>query len=126
MNRPNYERLASSIDAFNTCVKHKNEFGKDLHESNIDVIMKSAPSGSGIDLGTRFDWDNSNRDLLILNADFHHMDEQGGYDGWTEHTIRVRASLLFGIEIRVTGINKNNIKEYLHNVYYEWLKEETE
>lgn len=126
MKTPNYVRLASSIDAFNRCVKIANEYGKELHESNIEVIMKGAPSGSGIDLGTQFNWEKSTKDLLVFKVSFHHMDEHGGYCGWTEHDIRVKPSLAFGIEIKITGRDFNQIKDYLHDVYHIWLKEETE
>jgi hypothetical protein len=41
------------------------------------------------------------------------MDEHGCYDGWTHHKVIVKASLWAGIDIRVTGRDRNQIKEYI-------------
>jgi hypothetical protein len=49
------------------------------------------------------------------------MTEGGMYDGWTEHTVVVTPSLAFGINIRITGRNRNDIKDYLHDVFHEAL-----
>ena len=82
--------------------------------SEIEECVKSYfPSGSGFDSGTDFLSDISTPERLCFQADFHHMDENGYYDGWTEHTVIVRPSLSFGFNIRVSGRNRNNIKEYI-------------
>jgi hypothetical protein len=74
------------------------------------------PSGSGIDSGSAIDLDRSTGARIVIGADYHHMDGGGSYDGWTEHTIIVTPAF-DGIEIHVTGRNRNDIKEYLAEVY---------
>lgn len=81
------------------------------------------PSGSGIDAGTTIDLAASTPDRIVLTMSFHHMNDGGFYDGWTDHTIVVRPSLAFGVDLRVTGRNRNEIKDYLHDVYALALRE---
>lgn len=90
-------------------------------------IRNQAPSGSGIDNGTKINWSKSrfsSRDeRIVLDCSFHHMDEHGYYDGWTYHEIWIRPSLISGICIDVKGINKNEIKDFLGDLFYHWLNE---
>jgi hypothetical protein len=51
------------------------------------------------------------------------MDKTGMYDGWTNHSLIVKPSF-DGLNIRVTGRNKNYIKEYLADLFYEALTQE--
>lgn len=82
----------------------------------IDKLENELPRGSGIDNGTKINREKSTSDKLILEAGYHHMNEAGYYDGWTEHTITVRPTF-GGISVRISGPNRNDIKEYLHGVY---------
>jgi hypothetical protein len=76
------------------------------------------PSGSGIDNGTKVaDISDS---ALLLSCGFHHMNDGGMYDGWTEHTIRVKPDWR-GIKLTVTGRNRNEVKDYLGELYYDAL-----
>jgi hypothetical protein len=83
--------------------------------------METAPSGSGFDNGTQIDEDRS--DVLRFATAFHHMDECGMYDGWTEHTIRVKPSLAWGFDLKVSGRDRNGIKDYIADVFAQWLNE---
>jgi hypothetical protein len=90
------------------------------HCAAIDRILESAPSGSGIDSGTGLSDGSSER--LVLTCSFHHMDpESGMYDGWTDHVIRVRGGLASRLTISISGRDRNGVKEYLHEVYSDWL-----
>jgi hypothetical protein len=53
------------------------------------------------------------------------MNEQGSYDGWTEHTVIVTPSLAMGYRLRITGRDRNGIKEYMHDVFNAALNEDT-
>lgn len=97
-----------------------------MHLDSLRSIMKSAPSGAGIDAGTQLNTEMSTSEKLVFNTSFHHMNDAGCYDGWTEHTVIVRASLTEGIELRVQGRNRNDVKDYLHAVFYHWLRELTD
>lgn len=102
-----------------------NEEWSVVMEEKIDAIMKSAPSGSGIDRGTRIIAEKCSREKLVFAVSFHHMDENGYYDGWTEHQVIVTHDLI-GFNIRITGKNRNDIKEYLTDVYCYWLMKEVD
>lgn len=88
-----------------------------------EIVKQCLPSGSGFDDGTKIDWKESTPDRLSLIADFHHMSEHGQYDGWTCHRVIVSASLLFEIDIRVTGRDRNEIKEYIAECFHHALRE---
>jgi len=118
--------LAQALDAWKNCIKKYNAKWSDHWESEIDRLMDSAPSGSGIDSGTQLDRGKSDGNRLILQADYHHMDEWGHYDGWTQHTIRVYPHLYHGITLTISGRNRNAIKEHLYEVYDYWLQSEVE
>jgi hypothetical protein len=81
------------------------------------------PSGSGIDCGTKFDW-GSKPNKLVFTFSYHHMDEAGLYSGWMEHTLIVKPSLQSGFDMRITGPNRNQIKEYLFDIYEYALKQQ--
>ena len=52
------------------------------------------------------------------------MNENGMYDGWTEHKIVITPDLLHGFNLSIGGRNRNEIKDYLHEVYSAALAEE--
>lgn len=60
----------------------------------------------------------------MFDVAFHHMNESGYYDGWTGHTITVKASLSHKFTLTISGRDRNGIKEYLHDTYNSWLDEE--
>jgi len=92
-------------------------------EDKLSDIMKSAPSGSGFDSGTTFDRDKSSNKKLIFYTEYHHMSDVGFYDGWTDHTITVNPGF-YGLNIVVTGKDLNGIKDYIDNVFWDWLNED--
>ena len=123
-----YQALNTAIQAADNCRDTKKEVWLEKWEKYIKSIMDTAPSGGGIDCGTKINWtktiaSNSCRACLVFDVQFHHMNSNGYYDGWTEHKVIVRPSFS-GIDITITGRNRNEIKEYLHEVYYFWLNED--
>jgi len=88
--------------------------------------MESAPSGSGFDNGTQFDFQRSKRNRLVFNTAYHHMNESGMYDGWTHHDVIITADLRFGCSIRMSGQDRNDFKSYAHEVFDVWITEEIE
>ena len=91
----------------------------------IERLMALMPSGSGWDCGTKVSED-SKPDRLVFYGEFHHMDEQGSYDGWTDHSIIVTPSLAHGFKMRITGKDRNEIKDYLHEMFDFALWQEVE
>lgn len=123
METPIFRVIAGKLGAIENCRKSGNTEWEARHLADIDDIMRStAPSGAGIDAGTKIDFARSTPNCLIFTASFHHMNDSGYYDGWTEHTITIRPSLIFAIDIRISGRNRNDIKEYLSEVFSQWLE----
>jgi hypothetical protein len=123
---PLYKALAMTLNARKNCIESGNKEWEEKHEETLDKLSQYLPSGSGIDNGTTLDKDASSEDKLIFTFGFHHMNEGGMYDGWTEHKLVVRPSLAFGITMSISGRNRNEIKEYLHDTYHQALTEEVE
>lgn len=121
-NIPRYIALARAIGSMNRCNAANNTEWSDKHANAILELMDSAPSGSGIDCGTKLA-DCSTGEQLVFDVSFHHMDEAGGYDGWTEHRIILRPSFELGYRMTITGKDRNGIKEYLSDTYSFWLSE---
>lgn len=134
MKKPLYEQLATLVDAHHRCVRrtaagesHLAEWiGK--HKDRADALVKQhLPRGGGFDSGTKLDWDLSYTECLAFRTSFHHMDgETGMYTEWTEHIVRVRASLLSHIVITIDGRNLNEIKDYIHEAFDIAIREEVE
>jgi hypothetical protein len=80
------------------------------------------PSGSGFDNGAYLVTAESNDKRLVIRTSFHHMDANGYYTTWTQHTIRIYPSFESpGFTLKVSGTNLHNIKEHIADVYYSAL-----
>lgn len=119
MKRTLIQAIASKVAARENCLSSvpPNTEWYHRHTAAGDALAKFLPSGSGFDSGTKIDWDKSRSERLVFTTSYHHMNENGMYDGWTDHTVIVSASLPFGIDIRVTGVNRNDIKEYIGETF---------
>ena len=122
-----YRELASLVQARLNCAESGSVEGFEKHKARIrHLVTHFMPSGSGFDCGTQLDLDESTPEKLVFYTDFHHMNEAGYYDGWTEHRITVRPSLAFGFTLTISGKNRNEIKDYIHQVFDCALNEEIE
>lgn len=107
-----YQWIARMLDSL-----EKNESrGSDLIISNrctdaLNDLEKFLPSGSGFNSGCKILL-ISKPNRIVVKADFQHMCEHG-YTGWTDHLVIVTPSLVYGMQIRVTGKDKNEIKDYI-------------
>jgi len=117
-----YEWLAQKVAAIHNCRATGLDEWRERHTEALEAFMRSsAPSGAGFDNGTRLNLERSNARRLEFTTAFHHMDEHGSYDGWTEHTVTVRPNLALGFELTVGGKDRNGIKDYIADVFHEWL-----
>jgi hypothetical protein len=120
-----YVQLAEDIQAYKSVEKNGSLIWRESWKDEIYKLVKNhMPSGSGIDSGVELDFEKSTGEKLVFNTSYHHMNEVGMYDGWTEHQVIVTASLVHGITLRITGRNRNDIKDYLHDVFHEALMKE--
>ena len=117
-----YVQIASAFQAALNCGESSNDVWFDRHVQTIEEICRNhAPHGSGFDSGTTFDFNASKPERLVFNTSYHHMNEGGYYDGWTEHQVVVTPSLLFGYHLKVTGRNRNDIKDYIGGCFASFL-----
>lgn len=121
MARYLYSELASAVAARKNCENHNNTEWFDKWTERLEDLQREyLPSGSGFDSGTKIDLDASHADKLVLHTSFHHMNEAGYYDGWTEHVITVTPAF-DGINIRISGRNRNDIKDYISQTFHDSL-----
>lgn len=112
-------KISSTLQAIENCRKAGNTVWEQRHEETLREIIENLPSGAGIDCGTKLDCRSTSKRLVFV-ADYHHMNDNGMYDGWTTHKIIVTPSFQ-GIYIKITGRDRNGIKDYLFDVYHEAL-----
>lgn len=112
--RINLSELSNLFNAWQTC----NAEWKEKHEERINELMGYLPHGSGIDHGVVFDWKTSKTLRLVFSFGFHHMVE-GSYDGWTEHKLIITPDFISGFNLRITGRDRDMIKDYLYQVFNE-------
>jgi len=126
MKQKVYQKIAALIVARNNCINPGNVEWFDKHTERLDEIAKNhLPSGSGVDSGTEIDLDRSTEKKIVLNTSYHHMNDGGMYDGWTDHTITATPSF-DGFDLKVSGRDRNQIKDYLGDLFYHALMEEIE
>ena len=90
-----------------------------LRQERLDNLL---PSGSGFDQGTSLVSASCNK--IVFTTSFHHMDENGFYDGWTDHTITIKPSLITSFDVNVSGRDKREIKNYIAEVFNDLLNDE--
>lgn len=122
---PVYKFIATQLARVKNLEKHNAQRSDKVFDALCMWVKKNGPSGSGIDMGTAMS-EASTQDHIVLGTHFHHMDEHGGYDGWTDHRVHVKASMLFGIDVTVSGRDRNQIKDYLGETYQRWMLSEME
>lgn len=115
-----YKRIASLLVAIENCKKTGNVEWQRRHRETIDELCRNElPSGSGFDCGTTLD-DSSSPDRLVFNAPFHRMNDAGCYDGWVDIKVTIRASLAFGIDVKVMGIRERRdpgLRDYVTDCF---------
>ena len=112
--------FSESLQAMRNCEKSGNA---EWHGRWLDYIAKlqsELPHGGGLDGKVEFVREKCNATRVVIFAEFHHMDSNGYYDGWTDHEIIVTATHC-GLCIDVTGRDRNGIKDYLAELFYDAL-----
>ncbi|KFG99075.1 hypothetical protein GQ56_0101060 [Burkholderia paludis] len=122
---PLYAAIASTLATIERCKSARSPV-LPTHKVRLGKLLDMLPSGSGLDSGTQLLEDECKSNKLVFQADFHHMNRHGMYDGWSEHHVIVTPSLDTGAVIRITGRNRNSIKAYLHDVFHHALFQEVD
>jgi hypothetical protein len=118
--------LSQLVDARLNCLKKKpvNQEWADRHEDSIVRLARNyLPSGSGFDNGTTVDLKRSTGDRLVLDTSFHHMNDAGVYDGWTDHTVTVKPRLSISFSLTISGPNRRDIKDLIGDTFHTALSE---
>ena len=125
--KPLYQAIATAVDARLNCQATGNDEWYDRWTERLTTMAKKLPSGSGLDIGPKIDLVRSqpNR-IVIADCDYHHLNEHGCYVRWTEHEVIITPCLAHGFRLRVTGRNRNDVKEVIHSAFMWALMEEVE
>jgi len=124
-----YQEFAKCLGAWKACCEMvpRNHEWEPRWDKRIKDLVDGMPHGSGIDGEWVFDRENSGNDELNFYCSYHHMDEYGGYDGWTDFKARVWPDLQFGFRLRIVGPfpkKYSDTRDYLHEVIDCYLNEE--
>jgi hypothetical protein len=119
MEKTLIQAIAETLSAYRWCLERGND--TKVNRERLCALEKLLPSGSGFDKATRVDVESTDSKIFMYTS-FHHMNEVGYYDGWTDHTVIVTPTFS-GIDITVTGRDKNDIKNYIGEVFYDCLRE---
>jgi hypothetical protein len=93
-------------------------------ERKIEACVSELPSGSGIH-GAKILVSRSGKYKVEISFYYHHMNENGYYDGIDGYRIVIKPCLTdAGFDIKIYGPNKNDIKDYLYDVFVEALTQE--
>jgi hypothetical protein len=119
--KPLYRGIASILQARDNCRRANNIEWVGRHCKRLNrLVANYMPSGSGIDSGTELS-ESSTPSRLVFTFAYHHMDESGMYSGWTDHKAIVTPSLTHEFNLRITGRDRNDVKEYLYQTFDEAL-----
>ena len=115
MDEPLYKLLAAAIAAGKRCERQDTltEWAERWPARAEALAREYLPSGSGFDAGTAVDWKASKLNRIVLVTSFHHRDDAGYYAGWTHHTVIVTPDMAWDYDLRITGSNRNGIKDYM-------------
>jgi hypothetical protein len=115
-NTINLTLLARLLQARLNSIKANNTEWVDKHTIYIDAMLKALPHGSGIDNGMQLDFENSTETRIVFKFSWHHMDENGYYDGWSDHELIITPT--FGDkDLRITGKRLGDIKDHLYQLF---------
>jgi len=103
MNQTLIQAIAQKVDYLKRCEGNPQyEKFTDVARATHDKLLGHLPSGSGIDAGTKLEWDSSKPNCIRFSCGYHHMNDAGYYDGWTHHMIIVTPTFA-GFDLRITG-----------------------
>jgi hypothetical protein len=117
------EVIAQSLKSIENCSESGNYEWRRIHARSLLMFCQEyLPSGGGFDSGTKL-LAESTPENLVFHTWFQHMNDAGYYDASTEHRVTVESSFVFGLSIRVSGSNRNDIKDYIAETFDDCLRQ---
>lgn len=111
--------IATQCDRIHNCERSPNVNTEANVKDAKDLIAyfekAYLPQGSGFDRGCTVDTRMSGIDRVVIDAPFHHMDENGYYCGWADYKVVVKMTFL-GLSVSVTRGRKDH-REYVRQVF---------
>jgi hypothetical protein len=117
----NLNTVASRMEAIKNCQSSGNTEWEEKHREVLEEELKNLPSGSGLNDGINFLEKESTRTKLIFSFLYQHLNENGYYDGWTQHKLTVTPTF-GGYDMKITGRDRNGVKDYLYDLFSETFK----
>lgn len=112
--------LAQRVSASKNCAQIGNNTWEVKHDNAIEQLIEILPHGSGIDGTTELSFDESKEDKIVITSSFHHMNDVGMYDGWTDFKLVIRPSLIHGFTLKVIGSfprKYSDTRDYLAEIF---------
>ncbi len=115
-----YHKYANIDQACLNCIEAENLEWQEKHTETLEQLILLLPHGSGIDS----DWyqlDTDPKKCLKFSNSYHVMNENGYYDGWIDFTATIKPSLVFEMDLIITGKfgNRQDLKLYLEDILYD-------
>jgi len=110
-----YSEISRHLDAYKRCPE---TVEGEKHIKAIKELLQEMPNGSGLNEWS-IDVEKSNDKGLVFYNSYDTMNEYGFYEERIDFTLRVFPSLMFGVDIKITGkfgSKKRDIKESLYEM----------
>lgn len=127
-----YQKIARALQAMENC---KDEFQERHNNTILGIERDYFPHGSGLDGDCLINVDRSTKDKIIIEFDYHCMNDNGYYDGWLRFDLILTPELSFGFNSKIIWYSHNNdkytvqkykplLEEYLYDMWDETLNRE--
>lgn len=108
-----YQKIARVVSLENTALKAK----------ELASLNELLPKGNGIEAGCAILL-KSTRNKIVIDTAYNHPNGSYVATRWTNHQVVVTPAFEGEINIRITGKNENDIKDFLFDVFREALMKE--
>jgi hypothetical protein len=121
-----YVSLGIAFNAYLNC-SNDNHIWHEKWTDAINQIIDSLPHGSGIDGKTEFNFNESRPDKLVIDSQYHCMNENGFYDGMYDFKLILKPdwqNFKMQIKSNLPKKYKDSTIEYLSDLFYHDLTQD--
>lgn len=120
-----YKEIAQCFCAYKNSLASNNGYAERWKDAIDKMVYENLVCGGGF-CNIHFDYEESRVDKLVIWFSYHHMNDAGFYVGWTDHKLIITPSLVNDIDMRITGRDKDDIKNYFYEVFDIALREQVD